>query len=112
MINHLIFVVFGFLLLFYIIKKVKNKKFAEKESLIWIFSGCSVFLLAIFPQLLGMITILMGVAYAPTALFLLTFFAIIIILLRKEEQITIINDKIKELAQRNAILEEKIRTQN
>lgn len=111
MVNHIIFIIIGFILLIYIINKVKNKHFAEKESLIWIFAGFSVFLLAVFPELLSFITKLMGVAYAPTALFLLTFFAIVFILLRKEEQITNINDKIKELAQRNAILEEKIRKQ-
>jgi hypothetical protein len=109
MINHIIFIIIGLLLLAYIIAKVKKKKFAEKESLIWILAGLTVFVLALFPELLGIISNFMGVAYAPTALFLLTFFAIVVILIRKEEQITNINDKIKELAQRNAILEERVR---
>ena len=107
--THIIFIIVGLLLLIYIISKVKKKHFAEKESLIWILAGFSVFVLALFPQLLGVISNLMGVAYAPTALFLLTFFAIVIILIRKEEQITEINDKLKELAQKNAILEENLR---
>ncbi len=110
MIQHIFYIIIGLLLLFYILTKVKKKHFAEKESLIWLFSGFSVALLAVFPQLLGLVSGFLGVAYAPTALFLMTFFAIVIILIRKEEQITIINDKIKELAQRNAILEEKLRT--
>jgi hypothetical protein len=109
MINHFIFIFGGLFLLIYILAKVKKKYFAEKESLIWILAGLGVLILALFPELLGIITSLMGVAYAPTALFLLTFFAIVFILLRKEEQITKLNDKTKELAQMIALLEKKLR---
>src|SRR5689334_8907796 len=107
--NQMAFIILGILLLLYIISKVKRKLFSEKESLIWILAGLGVLALSVFPSALNIIAKLLGVVYLPTALFLMTFFAIVLILLRKEEQITQINEKLKELGQRNALLEEELR---
>jgi hypothetical protein len=108
--NQIAFVILGLLLLIYIVIKVRRKLFSEKESLIWILAAMAVLALSLFPSALNVVARLLGVVYLPTALFLMTFFAIVLILLRKEEQISQINDKLRELSQKNAILEEKIRS--
>jgi hypothetical protein len=107
--NQIVFIILGLSLLVFILSRVKNKLFSEKESLIWIIAGLIVLVFSIFPSLLDILAHFLGVVYQPTALFLMTFFAIVLILLRKEQQLTQMNEKIKELAQQIAILEEEIR---
>lgn len=106
--NQLAFIVLGFCLLVYILIKVKNKQFSERESLMWILAGAIVLIFAVFPGLLDFIARFLGVYYQPTALFLLTFFAIILILLRKEQQINCLEERVKELAQQNALIMNKM----
>mgnify|MGYP002789801172 FL=1 len=89
----------------YIIHRVKIKKISERESIIWLLAGTIILMFSMFPVLLHWLSQLLGIVYNPTTLFLIAIFGLIYILLRKEEQIHILNEKNKELSQRIAILE-------
>lgn len=99
----------GIFLALFILRKVRKKRFSEKESLLWILSSLIIFILSIFPGIPLKLSGLLGITYGPTLLFLMSIVWIFFILLRKEEQISIVQEKLKELSQNNAIMDEKIR---
>ena len=106
--NKLLYILIGFFFLFYIFNRVRNKKLSEKESIIWVVISILILILSIFPTISDKIALSVGVAYGPSFLFLMAILGVYILLLRKEEQITDLNIKLKELAQKNAIMEQKM----
>ena len=105
----LFFILLGLFIVFNILGKVRKKRFSERESLLWIFLAIVILILSVFPILLIKVSGMLGIAYGPSLLFLMGFVWVVFILLRKEEQISTINEKLKELAQKNALLEEHLR---
>lgn len=106
--NKVIYIVFGLFFLLFIFSRVRKKKLSEKESIIWVLISILILILSIFPTIADNFALFIGVAYGPSFLFLTSILGLYILLLRKEEQMTDLNSKIKELAQKNAILEQRI----
>lgn len=103
------FSILGIILIFYILFKVKNKLFSEVKSFLWVLGGIIVFLLPFNVELLHKLAIFLSVDYIPSLLFLLSIIFIFFIIFRQEQDVSGLNEKVKELAQKNAILEEKVR---
>lgn len=70
--------------------------------------GICILILSIFPKLIDKLSALLGIAHPPSLLFLLTSFFILYIIFRQDQDISLLNERVKELGQRNAILEQKI----
>lgn len=88
---------------------LKRRSLNLKYTLLWIFSGCVMLFLGLFPWALTWISELLGI-YAPTnALFALMFFCVIIILVSLTSIVSKLNQKCTKLAQTIAILEKQIR---
>ncbi len=95
-----------FALLFLLLKK---KSLHLKYTLLWIFSGILMLVLALFPHLLDWLAALIGI-YEPTnALFSLVFFCVIIILMSLTAIASKQNERTKRLAQAIALLEKRVR---
>ena len=102
----LIAIVIYFVLLLHLLKK---KSLNLKYTLLWIFSGFLMLLLAVFPQLLNWFSGLVGI-YEPTnALFAIIIFCNIIILMSLTSIVSKMNEKNKRLIQSIALLEKRIR---
>jgi hypothetical protein len=101
--------VLGLLFVIYILFKVKNKLFSEVKSFFWIIGGLLVVILPIYPDIITTVARLMGIEYAPSVLFLLGIIFIIFIVFRQEQDVSNLNERVKELAQRNSLLEERLR---
>lgn len=102
----LIAVLIYFIVLFFLLKK---RSLSLKYTLLWIFSGIVMLLLALFPQFLVWFAQLVGV-YAPTnALFSIAFFCVIIILVSLTAIVSKLNEKNKKLIQSLALLEKRVR---
>ena len=88
---------------------LKKRSLHLKYTLLWIFSGILMLVLAVFPHLLDWFAALIGI-YDPTnALFSLIFFCVIIILMSLTAIVSKQNEKTKQLAQAVAILEQRVR---
>lgn len=88
---------------------LKKKSLNLKYTLLWIFSGIVMLLLAIFPQFLNWFSGLIGI-YEPTnALFSIIFFCIIIILMSLTSIVSKMNEKIKRIIQTIALVEKRVR---
>ena len=102
----LLAVVVYFFFLFHLLKK---KRLNIKYTLLWIFSGILMLILALFPRILDVFAKMIGI-YEPTnALFAVIFFCIIIILMSLTAIVSKMNERIKRLAQSVALLEKRLR---
>jgi len=105
----LFFALLGLIAILFVFAKVKKQLLSEKESFFWIFGAVIVFVLSIFPKTIDYFSELLGITYPPSLLFLLAFLFMIFLLFRQSQQISLMNERLKELAQKTAISDQKIR---
>ena len=105
-------IVIAIIFMIYIINKVRNKKLYEKYSILWIFFGILVIILAIGYNWLDQLSIMVGIYYSPALLFLIGFAFLILYIVHLSVVITKQNKDIIKLNQELAILEEKTRKEN
>jgi hypothetical protein len=98
-------------LLLVVLELVRRRRLQERYALLWLV--CTVFLLAlaIWRDALAKVASLVGIAYPPNALFFLAFAAILVVLLHFSVVISRLSDQTKVLAQRLAMLDERVRRQ-
>lgn len=102
----LIAVAVYFALLIYFLRR---KRIILKYSLLWLFSGVVMLLLAVFPNILDGIAKLVGIASPVNALFAIALFCVIMILMSMTAIVSRLNDQLLHLAQVNALLEKRVR---
>jgi len=103
------FAFFGIASILYILLKVKKNKFSESRSIFWVLGGVAIFLLSIFPKAIDKMSAILGINHPPSLLFLLASLFIIYSVFKLEEEITQTREQLKDLAHKNAILENKLR---
>jgi len=95
-----------FLIVFHLLKR---RSLNLKYTLLWLFSGVIMLVLAIFPKILSWLAALVGI-YEPTnALFALMFFCVIIILMSLTAIVSKLNEKSKRVIQTLALMEKRVR---
>ncbi len=92
-----------------IVELISSKKLSLKYSLLWLVSCIVLILLVAFPKLIDIFSSLIGVYSSLNALYATAIFIILIILLSVTVIISKQSDRIKRLAQNNAILEKRVR---
>jgi hypothetical protein len=93
------------LLVILVIELVRRRRLSERYSLLWLFSAFAILGLSIWQGLLEKLSKLIGVAYPPTALFLVAVVFILLLLLNFSTVLSRLQDETRILAQRLAILE-------
>lgn len=96
-------------LLLGILDLVRRRRLLERYALLWLFAAVVVLGLAIWRDGLERISSTVGVAYPPNALFLIAFGFILLLLLHFSTAVSKLADQSKILAQRQALLEERLR---
>jgi hypothetical protein len=109
--TRIFFILVGLLLIVYVYKRVKKNLFSEKESMFWMVGAIILFILSIFPKIIDRLSSFLGIVYPPSLLFLFAMMFTMVLLLRQSQQISVMSNNLKELIQRNALLEQKIREQ-
>lgn len=92
-----------------IIELIRQKKLKEKYALLWLLTGFTIFMLAMFQNLLGWITHFLGINYPINALFFFGIFFIILINLHFSMVISNLTEQNKKIAQKLALLEIKLK---
>lgn len=95
-----------------VLNKTKQQKMLERDSIRWVFLSGIIIFLAIFPDLIMKVSSFVGIDYAPSLLFLLSILVLFYFILRQSIQISELNNKVRELAQRNAIIEHDLEEMN
>jgi hypothetical protein len=96
------------ILLLVILELIRSRRLQERYALLWLLTGLVIFVLAVWRGLLGRLSDLVGIAYPPSALFVLAAFFVLVVLLHYSTVISQLSDQNRILAQRLALLETQL----
>jgi hypothetical protein len=91
-----------------IIELVRRRKLREEYSWLWLLTGSVVLFLMVWFDLLRWITHQIGAAKPSSTIFLFAFLFLVFISLHFSVVISKLTNQVKELAQRNALLETEL----
>lgn len=92
-----------------LINLLKNNRLNLKYTLLWMFMGIVLFMLAIFPDVILFVTEIVGIIEPTNGLFAILIFCILIILVSITAIVSKLNNKNRTLIQAVAMLEKRLR---
>ena len=87
---------------------VRRRRLMERYALLWMLSAASLLALAVWRGLLETVASAVGVYYAPSALFVIAFGFVLVLLLHFSLAVSRLADQNKVLAQRLGLLEQRL----
>lgn len=96
-------------LLVAVLELVRRRRLLERYALLWLFSALVLLGLGVWRGLLETVSSIVGVAYPPSALFLVAIGFVLVLLLHFSLAVSRLTDQAKVLAQRVALLDERLR---
>ena len=96
------------LLLLGVLELVRRRALLERYALLWLFSSLVLLALAVWKGLLSEVAQAVGIFYPPSALFVIAFGFILLLLLHFSVAVSRLADQSKVLAQRVALLERRL----
>jgi hypothetical protein len=97
------------LLLLVVLELVRRRRLLERYALLWLLSAVVLLGLAAWRNGLKVISDAIGIAYPPNALFFVALGFVLLLLLHFSAAVSRLSDQTKVLAQRAALLEERLR---
>jgi hypothetical protein len=97
------------ILLLIIFELMRTRRLQERYALLWLLTGLVVLVLALWRGALGLLADTVGIAYPPSALFVLAALFILVVLLHYSTVISKLSEQNIKLAQRLALLENELR---
>ncbi|HEX4115924.1 MAG TPA: DUF2304 domain-containing protein [Solirubrobacteraceae bacterium] len=98
-------------LLLTVLELVRRRRLMERYALLWLLSAVVLLALAIWSSALASISHAIGVIYPPNALFFIAIGFILLLLLHFSSAVSRLSDQTETLAQRQALLDERLRLQ-
>jgi hypothetical protein len=95
-------------LLLFVLELVRRRALMERYALLWVFSSLVILGLAIWDEALGVMARQLGILSAPNALFFVAMAFVLLLLLHFSAAMSRLTDQSKVLAQRQAILEQRL----
>jgi len=103
------FIVAILLFLAVIVHYLKRKRLNLKYTLVWLFCAFAMLFFAIFPDFVGKLGALVGIATPTSTVFVFVNMFILLILLTLTVIVSGLNDRLHRLTQTQALLERRIR---
>ena len=100
--------VVSILLLVIVFELIRRRRLKEEYALLWLLSGLVILIFSIFPKLLNIISRAIGLYYL-TALFVISFLFLLLIVLYFSTVLSGLSERNKELTQELSILEFRFR---
>ena len=97
------------LFLLVIFELIRSRRLQERYALLWLVTGAVILLLSVWRDALRLVAEQIGIAYPPSALFVLGFFFILVVLLHYSTVISELSERNVRLAQDIALVEERLR---
>jgi hypothetical protein len=97
------------LLLLVVFELIRSRRLQERYALLWLLTGVVLLIASLWRGALGWAANLVGIAYPPSALFVIAAFFILLVLLHYSTVISRLSDQNRILAQRLALLEHRLR---
>jgi hypothetical protein len=105
----LVAIVGALVLLLVVLEMVRRRRLLERYALLWLFSALVILGLAIWRGALEQVASAVGIYSPPNALFFIALGFILLLLLHFSAAVSRLADQSKVLAQRQAILEQRVR---
>ena len=105
----LVAILMSLVLLFTVLEMVRRRRLMERYALLWLLSALVLLGLSSWPGALHQLAKAIGIFYPPTALFIVAFVFVLLLLLHFSAAVSRLSDQTKVLAQRLALLEERVR---
>ncbi len=105
----LVAIVGSVVLLLVVLEMVRRRRLMERYALLWLLSAVVLLALASWSGALARISKAIGVIYPPNALFFIAFGFVLVLLLHFSAAVSRLSDQTKVLAQRLALLDERLR---
>ncbi len=104
-------ILIGVMVIYFImlITLLKRNRISLKYSLLWLFSGVVLLVLALFPKLLNIGARIIGIYNPVNALFAVVIFCIIMLLISLTSIVSKQSEKNKKLVQELGLLEKRLR---
>jgi hypothetical protein len=100
---------FALVILFGVFELVRSRRLRERYALLWMAAALVLLVLAIWKNLLGTLSKGVGIATPSNALFVVAFGFVLVLLLHFSVTVSRLGDQTRVLAQRLALLEERLR---
>jgi hypothetical protein len=97
------------LVLVVVVELVRRRRLMERYALVWLLAAAGLFVLGVWQGLLTHLATDVGIRSAPNALFALGFAFVIALLLSMTLVISRLSEETKQLAQRLALLNDRLR---
>jgi hypothetical protein len=97
------------LLLLVILELIRSRRLQERYALLWVATALVLLVFALWRDGLNVLAKTVGIAYPPSALFLIAAVFILIVLLHYSTAISELAERNLMLAQRIALLEQKLK---
>jgi len=97
------------LFLLVIFELIRSRRLQERYALLWLVTGGVILLLSVWRDALRMVSQQIGIAYPPSALFIIGFLFILVVLLHYSTVISELSERNVRLAQDIALVEERLR---
>ena len=97
------------LFLLVIFELIRGRRLQERYALLWLLTGIVIFVLAVWRDALRLVAEQLGIAYPPSALFVVGFLFILVVLLHYSTVISELSERNVRLAQEIALVEERLR---
>ncbi len=98
-------------LLLIVLELVRRRRLMERYALLWLLCAIVLLSLGVWKGLLDELAGAVGIASPPNALFVIAVFFILVLLLHFSVAVSRLSDQTKVLAQRQALLEQRLREQ-
>ena len=98
-------------LLLFVLELVRRRRLQERYALVWMGATGLLIALAVWEGLLTEAAEVIGISYPPSALFVIAFGFVILLLLHFSVAVSRLTDQSKVLAQRLALLEARVADQ-
>ena len=92
----------------YLIYLIKNSKLKEEYSFLWIAVSIVMIAVSIFPQLLNFLRRFLGFSFIENILYFFSLFFLLVLSLQMTVQVSKLSNQTKTLAQKLAMMEEKL----
>jgi hypothetical protein len=90
--------------LFFILRLVRTRRLRAKYSMLWISIGLALAVLAAFPRVLDRFSSWIGVAYPPTALFIVALALLLLVSVHFSWELSRLEERTRILAEEIAII--------
>lgn len=111
LIQRIVAVVISAGLLLLIVQLIRTRRLREEYALIWLAAGLTIFVLSVFGGLVNWLADLLRVGYPPTLILVAGLLFALVILLLQSVAISTQADRLRDLAQYVALLEQRLAAQ-